>query len=83
MISRKNLPVTILITLLLAGSVSAAYGQNAAPASIGATIVIPIAITKTADMDFGNVAVHAVSPGTECGSRDRCRARDAARGPRR
>jgi len=41
-----------------------AYAQSSATATATATIVTPITISKTTDMSFGNVAVHATNPGT-------------------
>jgi len=37
------------------------YGQVSATASASATIITPITITKTTDMNFGNVAVNATA----------------------
>lgn len=45
-------------------SISNVSAQASAPASASATIVTPISIAKTADMDFGNVAVNATANGT-------------------
>ena len=38
-----------------------AFGQVTATATASATIVTPLAITKTADMNFGNLAVNATA----------------------
>lgn len=48
--------------LLACGSKASA--QASASANASATIVTPITITKAADMNFGNVAVHATTGGT-------------------
>lgn len=55
---------TLIFTIILLGGISiSAFAQVTATATSTATIVTPITITKTVDMDFGNVAVGAV-PGT-------------------
>src|ERR1700753_3762247 len=50
-------------TIIIAGA-SASFAQATATASASATIITPITITKTADMNFGNVAVSATIAGT-------------------
>jgi len=45
--------------LLMCGSGVGAFAQSTASATASATIVTPISITKTVDMNFGNVAVTA------------------------
>jgi hypothetical protein len=58
--------VTIILTgviLMTIASVSV-KAQVTATASTSATIYTPIAITKTVDMNFGNVAVSPTLPGT-------------------
>jgi hypothetical protein len=52
------------ITLLLAGFSTATFAQATATATATATIVTPISITKTVDMNFGNVAVQTGTGGT-------------------
>ncbi|HEY9116147.1 MAG TPA: DUF4402 domain-containing protein [Bacteroidales bacterium] len=47
----------ILFSFLVAGFAISSFGQVTATATASATIVSPIAITKTVDMNFGNVAV--------------------------
>src|SRR5882762_9744039 len=59
----SNLTRPILMALLLAGS-SATFAQSTASATATATIVTPIGITKTVDMNFGNVAVQTSTGGT-------------------
>ena len=54
----------ILAALVMMLSVSGAYAQASATATATATIVTPISITKTVDMNFGNVAVQASTAGT-------------------
>lgn len=41
-----------------------AFAQETATATASATIITPISISKTADMNFGNVAVQSTNPGT-------------------
>lgn len=48
----------LIIVLFLTAEYS--YAQVSASASINATIVNPIAISKTVDLNFGNVAVGAI-----------------------
>lgn len=50
--------------VLSVASISTASAQASASASASATIVTPISIAKTADMDFGNAAVNASAIGT-------------------
>jgi len=54
----------ILAALVMMVSASGAYAQATATATATATIVTPISITKTVDMNFGNVAVQAATGGT-------------------
>lgn len=51
-------------TILLVGSATGAFAQATATATATATIVTPISITKSVDMNFGNVAVSASTAGT-------------------
>jgi hypothetical protein len=52
------------IMLVLMGSATASFAQATASSSATATIVTPISITKTVDMNFGNVAVQTTPGGT-------------------
>ncbi len=54
----KKLFVSAIIIL---GFLSTTFGQVSATATASATIITPIAISKTVDMNFGNVAVSAVA----------------------
>lgn len=54
----------ILAALVMMVSASGAYAQATATATATATIVTPISLTKTVDMNFGNVAVQASTAGT-------------------
>jgi hypothetical protein len=48
----------------LIASASGTFAQSTATATATATIVTPISITKTVDMNFGNVAVQTATGGT-------------------
>jgi len=52
------------LVILLTGSATGVLAQVTATATATATIVTPISITKTVDMNFGNVAVQASTGGT-------------------
>jgi hypothetical protein len=52
-----------VFSILLVGFSVISYAQVNATANATATIITPIAIANTADMEFGNVAVNA-TPGT-------------------
>jgi len=52
-----------VLTIMMAGFSAGLFAQVSATANASATIITPIAIANTADMDFGNVAVNA-TPGT-------------------
>jgi hypothetical protein len=58
--------LTLLIALLLVVLSTNVFAQTGATAvaSAQATIVTPIGITKTVDMNFGNLAVNATNGGT-------------------
>ncbi|HNX44347.1 MAG TPA: DUF4402 domain-containing protein [Bacteroidales bacterium] len=49
------------VTAIMLGFAAGAFAQVSATASAEATIVTPIAITKTVDMNFGNVAVNSTA----------------------
>src|SRR5258707_15610441 len=59
----KNRTLVITAFALLV-SASGSFAQSTATATATATIVTPISITKTVDMNFGNVAVQASTGGT-------------------
>jgi len=59
----KRLVSFLSFSLFLVAFSISSYAQVSATATASATIVTPIAIAKTVDMDFGNVAVSA-TPGT-------------------
>lgn len=51
----------LAISIVLVAFAATTFGQVSATALATATIVTPIAISKTIDMNFGNVAVNALS----------------------
>ncbi len=53
----KNLLFSFLAIVMVASFSNRAMAQSTASATATATIVTPIAISKTVDMNFGNVAV--------------------------
>jgi hypothetical protein len=53
----KNLITLIAAVVLVAGITATANAQVTGTATGSATIITPIAITKTVDMNFGNIAV--------------------------
>jgi hypothetical protein len=57
----KHLKRLISLAIIFAGITTAALAQVSATATASATIVGPIGITNTADMNFGNVAVSTVA----------------------
>ncbi|MGD1045687.1 MAG: DUF4402 domain-containing protein [Bacteroidota bacterium] len=57
----KNIAKYTALLLLLVGLSTYAFAQVSATATTSATIVAPIAISKTLNMNFGNVAVIASS----------------------
>lgn len=61
---KKDLIKPILAAILLAGFTTATFAQETATATATATIVTPISISKTVDMNFGNVAVQTATGGT-------------------
>ena len=52
------------IAILFSGVSVISSAQVTATATASSTIVTPIGITKTVDMNFGNVAVNSTTPGT-------------------
>jgi uncharacterized protein DUF4402 len=61
----KNIFKTLAIaSVAVIGFSNSTFAQASATASANATIITPIAISKTTDMNFGNVAVSATSSGT-------------------
>src|SRR3954469_25059606 len=60
----KNIFKSIAIATVVIASSNVSFAQAADVASASATIITPISITKTVDMNFGNVAVSATIAGT-------------------
>ncbi len=60
----KNLTKVLAIASIFIAGATASFAQASATASASATIITPITITKTADMNFGNIAVSATIAGT-------------------
>lgn len=54
----------IALTAMFVAISAISYSQETATATATATIVTPISITKTVDMNFGNVAVQSSTGGT-------------------
>lgn len=52
------------IAILFSGVSVISSAQVTATATASSTIVTPIGITKTVDMNFGNVAINSTTPGT-------------------
>ncbi len=61
--NNASIKLSVIAILLLACGVTA-NAQSSATATATATIVTPITITKTTDMNFGNVAVQTGTGGT-------------------
>jgi hypothetical protein len=57
----KNL---LALAIIVLGFSAASFGQVTATAITNATIITPIAITKTANLEFGNIAVNPTLGGT-------------------
>jgi hypothetical protein len=57
----KRMKKLIFIAILMFAFTAATFAQVSATATASATIVGPIGITNTANMNFGNVAVSAVA----------------------
>ncbi|HNP21327.1 MAG TPA: DUF4402 domain-containing protein [Panacibacter sp.] len=60
---RKSISIIAAVLAITAIS-SKTYAQETASATATATIVTPISITKTVDMNFGNIAVQSSNGGT-------------------
>lgn len=60
----KKLTKISAISILMIGSSLSLFAQASATATASATIITPIAITKTVDMNFGTAAVQAGTGGT-------------------
>jgi len=60
----KNITKVIIAAAAVLGSANSSFAQATATASASAVIITPIAISKTVDMNFGNIAVAAATGGT-------------------
>jgi hypothetical protein len=60
----KNFSKVLAAAVIIIAGSNSAFAQATATAAASATIITPITITKTADMNFGNVAVSASTAGT-------------------
>jgi hypothetical protein len=60
----KNKIQFIVATLALLGTAQAVSAQETATATASATILTPISIAQTADINFGNVAIQSATSGT-------------------
>ncbi len=60
----KNITKVLVIAAIALVSANSSFAQATATASASATIITPITIVKTVDMNFGNVAVQTATGGT-------------------
>ena len=62
----KNMKKLLVLAIVVLGFATSSFAQPGANATASAsgTIVSPISIVKNVDMNFGNVAVHAIDAGT-------------------
>src|ERR1700744_6017200 len=60
----KNIVKFFATAAIIIAGTNASFAQASATASASANIITPISITKTVDMNFGNVAVSATTAGT-------------------
>ena len=60
----KNIFKVLAASAIVIAASNSSFAQATATASCSANIITPITITKTVDMNFGNVAVAAVNAGT-------------------
>src|ERR1700744_6365023 len=60
----KNITKVLAIAVIALGLSNSSFAQATTSASASATIITPITITKTVDMNFGNIAVSATAGGT-------------------
>ena len=60
----KNMKKVLVLAIVVLGFAASSFAQVTATASTTATIITPIAITKTVDMNFGNIAVSPTIAGT-------------------
>ena len=60
----KNITKSLVIAAIAIVSANSSFAQATTSAAASATIITPITIVKTVDMNFGNVAVSASLAGT-------------------
>src|SRR5476651_1372544 len=60
----KNIVKIFATAAIIIAGTNVSFAQATATASASATIITPISIAKTVDMNFGNVAVSATIAGT-------------------
>lgn len=60
----KNLTKVFAVAIAMFGFATSSFAQETATATASATIVTPISITKTIDLNFGDVAVQSATDGT-------------------
>ncbi len=60
----KNLNKILTLIIILFAFAATSFAQVSATSTSTGTIIAPISIQKTIDMNFGNVAVHPTNPGT-------------------
>lgn len=60
----KRFNIFLSLTAIMATISMTSFGQVSATANVTATIIAPLSITKTVDMNFGDVAVSATTAGT-------------------
>lgn len=60
---KKSLKIIALVAIA-SGCATISFAQSSAIAGVSANVITPIAITKVADMNFGNIAVSASTGGS-------------------
>ena len=60
----QNMKKLLVFAIVVLGFAASSFAQVTATASTTATILTPIAITKTVDMNFGNIAISPTIAGT-------------------
>jgi hypothetical protein len=60
----KNFTKTVILTFATLALTASTFAQVSATATTSAIVITPIAISKTVDMNFGNIAVSPINSGT-------------------
>lgn len=60
----KNFTKVFAIAITMFGFATSSFAQETATATASATIVTPISIDKTIDMNFGDIAIQSITDGT-------------------